>query len=53
MFKNIKLILGTLALSAAVLAALALAVVAIPIVTGLFVVLAVYALLRILTEDVD
>jgi len=53
MFKQLKVILSTMGISAIIIAILILSVVAVPFVLGISIMLGVYVVLRILNEDVD
>ena len=52
-FEHLKVIALTIALTAIVIAGHALAVVAVPVMLGIGIVLAIYVVLRILNEDID
>ena len=53
MFKQLKVILSTMGISAIIIAVMILSVVAVPFVLGISSMLGVYVVLRILNEDVD
>jgi hypothetical protein len=53
MFKQLKVILSTMGISAIIIAILILSVAAVPFVLGISIMLGVYVVLRILSEDVD
>ena len=53
MFNQLKLILSAMGISAIIIAVLILSVVAVPFVLGIGIMFGVYAVLRILNEDVD
>jgi len=50
---QLKLIAATIGLSAIAIAVIALSIVAIPVVIGIGITFAIYAILRVLNEDVD
>ena len=53
MLKQLKVILGTMGISAIIIAILILSVVAVPFVLGISIMFAVYVVLRVLNEDTD
>lgn len=52
-FEHVKIILYSITIAAILIAVLVLAAMAIPVLIGIFVVLIVYVIIRLLNEDVD